>query len=168
MPLRSGGCHPGGDSAPVPDVSLPGRAAGLLAAGVGAVGAGYLSAFLPGGAPVWGTLLVVGGTALSLAAAMALGAGGGSRSAGLLPVFAFVFLVVGGGFALLLFLPPADPAEPTLLLGLPLRAALLLYGIGLVPVLVVPLAYARSFDRLSPDDEEMERIRELARREEER
>lgn len=135
---------------------------GLLAAGVAAVGSGYLSAFLPSGAPIWGAALVVGGTALSLAAAMALGAAKGGRLEGLGPVFAFVLLVVGGGLGALLVLPPADPADPTLILGLPPRAALLVYGVGLLPVLVVPFAYALTFERLSPDEDELERIRRLA------
>lgn len=134
----------------------------LVAGGVALVGLGYASAFLPGPPPDWGAGLVVGGTATSLVAVMALGALGRGGLRVLLPTFAFVLVVVGGGLGVLLLLPPADPADPTLVLGLPLRAAILLYGVGLVPVLVVPFAYAATFERLTLDDEELARIRRVA------
>lgn len=140
-------------------MSLRGRALRLLVAGVAAVGLGYLSAFLPGGAPVWGAALVVGGTALSLVAAMALGAAKDQGLGGLLPVFGFVLLAVGGGLGALLFLPATEPGDPTLILGLPPRAALLLYGVGLLPIVVVPFAYARTFERFTLSEEDLDRIR---------
>ena len=55
---------------------------------------------------------------------------------------------------------PADlgAAEP-LLLGLPRRAAIVVYGIGLLPVLVLPVAYALTFEAQTLRDEDLERVR---------
>lgn len=140
-------------------MSLRGTILGLFVAGVAAVGAGYLVAFTPAGEGRAGAALLVSGTALALVAAMALGALKDGALGGLLPVFGFVLVAVGGGLGALLLLPAADPADPTLVLGLPPRAALLLYGVGLVPVLVVPFAYARTFDRFHLSEADLERIR---------
>lgn len=160
MGAGGAGGHPGAGGEPEREVTLRDGFVACLTAGVAAVGAGYLAAFLPGGPPAWAPVPVVAGTAVSLAAAMALGAvsdGGFRRGAALTCLF--VLLVVGGGLGALLALPPADPADPRLVLGLPPRAALLLYGVGLLPVLVVPLAYAWSFEAGSRGDDAEDRTR---------
>lgn len=149
-----------GGPEPVRRVALTG-----LAAGVAAVGVAYGSAFLPGPAPEWAPWLMAGGTVGSIVAAMALGAVKGDRLGSLAATFAAVLLLVGGGFFAILALPPTDPADPALVLGLPLRAALLLYGIGLLPTLLVPVAYALTFDRLTLSDADLERVRGARRRE---
>ncbi len=79
--------------------------------------------------------------------------------------FALVFVLVAGGFALLLTLPPADAADPTLWLGLglPPRAAVLLYGIGLLPILLVPVAYAATFDAMTLGEADLRRVVAAAR-----
>ena len=133
-----------------------------LLSAVAVVGA-YASAFLPGGAPPWAAPLLALGTAGAIVSAMALGAAKEGHVGRLRGPFAAVFLVVAGGLLLLLALPPADPTEPTLILGLPLRAAILLYGIGLLPALLVPLAYALTFDELTLREEDLERVRAVAR-----
>lgn len=55
-----------------------------------------------------------------------------------------VQLVVGFGFALAY--PERDPQAPQLLLGLPVRTAVVLYGVGVLPLLVLPLVYALTFE----------------------
>jgi hypothetical protein len=66
---------------------------------------------------------------------------------------------------LALALPP-ETEGAALWLGLPRRAALVLYGIGLLPVAILPVAYARTFDSLTLRPEDLERIRAArARRE---
>ena len=75
---------------------------------------------------------------------------------------AFVVLVVGGGLVALVLMPPADPGDPTLILGLPPRAALLMYGVGLLPTLVVPVAYALTFERLTLSEADLARVRAAA------
>lgn len=129
-----------------------------------AVALAYASAFLPGGPPGWAAPLLAVGTAGAIVSVMAVGATRQGRIGRLAWLFVSVFVLVAGGLLLLLALPPADPGEPTLVLGLPLRAAVLVYGIGLAPALVVPLAYALTFDELTLRDEDLERVRDAAAR----
>ena len=127
------------------------------------IAAAYASAFLPGDPPRWAPWALAMGTAAILVSAMALGAvrrGGVGRLA--LP-FAGVFLVLAGGFAAALLLPPADPADPALWLGLPPRAAIVMYGIGLLPLLFLPLSYALTFDEMTLGEADLARVRDAAR-----
>jgi hypothetical protein len=48
-------------------------------------------------------------------------------------------------------------------LGLPERAAIVIYGIGLLPIIVLPVAYALTFEAQTLSGEDVERVRELAR-----
>jgi hypothetical protein len=93
---------------------------------------------------------------------MTLGAARAGRIGPLALPFGFVFLVVAGGFSLVLSLPPVDPAEPVLWLGLPPRAAIVLYGIGLLPLIAMPLVYALTFDRHTLGEADLERVRRAA------
>lgn len=127
------------------------------------IGAAYAAAFLPGGAPAWAPWLMAVGTAGSMAAVMALGAERNGRIGRLWIPFAFTFVVIAGGFGAVLALPPADPSDPALWLGLPPRAAIVMYGIGLLPLFVVPVAYALTFDGRTLSAEDLERVRRSAR-----
>lgn len=127
-----------------------------------AIAVAYGSAFLPGGAPPWAAWLLAFGTAAVLVAAMMLGAVRNGRIGRLALPFAAVFALLAGGFGLLLALPATDPADPALWFGLPPRAAILLYGIGLLPMFVVPVAYAVTFDEMTLSDGDLERIRDAA------
>jgi hypothetical protein len=80
---------------------------------------------------------------------------------GLAFVFAFVFVVVAGGFALLLTMPLEVEDASALWLGLPKGAAILLYGLGLIPLFVVPIAYALTFDRRTLDPGDLQRVRRM-------
>lgn len=127
------------------------------------VGAAYASAFLPGGAPGWAPWALVLGLAGSLVGTMALGAARPGRGIGRLALpFAFTFLVLVVGFGLALALPPESGATP-LLLGLPRRAAIVMYGIGLLPLLVLPLAYVLTFDDFTLTEDDLRRVREARR-----
>jgi hypothetical protein len=83
----------------------------------------------------------------------------GDRLGALAWVFAFVFVVVAGGFITALR-APAVSSDAKLWLGLPQGAAIILYVIGLVPTLVLPLAYALTFDRTTLSEEELRDLRE--------
>lgn len=135
---------------------------GLLLSTV-AIGAAYASAFLPGGAPGWAAWLLAFGIPGILVAMLVLGAARGGRLGRLVYPFAALFIVVAGSFAALLALPATDPQDPVLWLGLPPRAAIVLYGVGLLPFLIVPLAYALTFDEMTLSERDMERVRERAR-----
>jgi len=127
------------------------------------IGVGYASAFAPGGAPAWAPWTLAIGTPLVLVSAMVMGAARDGRLGPLLLPFLALFGMLAGGFALLLALKPTDAAEPTLVLGLPPRAALVLYGIGLGPALIVPVAYALTFERMTLSRETLERVRRAGR-----
>lgn len=123
----------------------------------------YGAAFLPGDPPAWTAWALAAGTVLSMVSAMALGAARDGRLGWpLVLALGLVLGVVGGGFALLLGLPPADPPDPALWLGLPPRAAVLLYGVGLVPFFIVPVAYAWTFDSGTLSEADLERVRRAA------
>ena len=115
----------------------------------------YASAFLPGGAPGWSPWLMALGTALAMVSAMVFGASRRDRPLGPLAwVFAAAFVVIAGGFCLALALAPPPGGEP-IWLGLPRRAAILIYGIGLLPVFLLPLAYAMTFDQVTLSDADL-------------
>lgn len=128
-----------------------------------AIAAVYAAAFLPGGAPPWAVYLLAAATPASMIAAMALGAVKGGRLGMLWIPFGLAFVVIAGGFWLVLALPAADPAAPELWLGLPRRTAIVLYGIGLVPYLIVPVSYALTFDGRTLTEADIARVREAGR-----
>jgi hypothetical protein len=135
-----------------------------LLAGTVAIAAAYASAFLPGDPPAWAAWALAMGTATVMVAASALGAARADRGLGRLKLpLGIAFLIVAGGFAIVLSMPGAETANPTLFLGLPPRAAVVLLGIGLLPLLVMPIAYALTFDDMTLSDADLERVRTGAR-----
>lgn len=134
-----------------------------LLAGTLAIAAAYGSAFLAGPPPAWAAWALGIGTATVMVASMALGAARQGRGIGRLKwPFAFVFVVLAGGFCAVMALPGETPASP-LFLGLPLRAAIVLIGIGLLPLLVLPVAYALTFDDMTLGEDDLEHVRAAAR-----
>jgi hypothetical protein len=125
-----------------------------------AIAAAYASAFLPGGAPAWAPWPMALGIPAALVSVMVLGAAGERGGIGrLVYPFAFSALVLAGGFAAALALPAGEAPGAALFLGLPLRAAVVIYGIGILPIVVLPIAYALTFfeQTLKPGD--LERVR---------
>jgi hypothetical protein len=121
------------------------------------IGAGYLSAFLPGGAPRLATYAFAVATAGVMTAISVLGAARRGRGLGALRwVFLFTFLVLAGGFAAAL---SSIGEATTLWLGLPRGAAIIIYVVGLVPMAVLPLAYALTFERTTLSEPEMDELR---------
>jgi hypothetical protein len=135
---------------------------GLLASII-AIAMAYASVFLPGGAPTWSGWVMGMATPAALVSMMILGATRDGEPLGpLVWPFAFSGLVLAGGFAAALGLPASEAAGVALYGGLPLRAAVIIYGIGLLPIVVLPVAYAVTFrsQTLRPGD--LERVREAA------
>lgn len=107
--------------------------------------------------------MVIGNSTL-LVAMMALGARRSQTSLRSLRLpLAVTCLILIGCFGLALSLPPESAGE-TLWLGLPRRAALVLYGVGLLPAAILPLAYARTFEALTLRPADLERIRAVSSR----
>jgi hypothetical protein len=95
---------------------------------------------------------------------MILGATRGDRGVGPLKIpFAFVILMLVIGFGAALALPATEGPLSRLWLGLPARAAIVIYGVGLLPIFVLPIAYALTFETQTLSAEDVERVRKLAR-----
>ena len=95
---------------------------------------------------------------------MVLGAARERGGVGRLAIpFAFVIVTLTVGFCLALSLPANEGPGSTLWLGLPARAALIIYGIGLMPVVVLPVAYALTFETQTLATEDVEKVRQLGR-----
>jgi hypothetical protein len=133
-----------------------------------AIAAAYASAFLPGGAPAWAPWPMALGIPAALVAVMILGAARDGKIGKLAFPFAFSGLVLAAGFAAALALPASEAPGVALYGGLPLRAAVIIYGIGLFPIVVLPIAYALTFHEQTLTAADLERVRrageEFARR----
>lgn len=124
-----------------------------------AIAGGYASAFLPGGPPEIASWIFALATAAMMVAVLVLGASRQGVPLGKLAwVFAFCFIALAGGFALALR-APAVTTDATLYLGLPEGAAVILFVVGLLPLLVLPIAYAMTFDRTTLDAAELDELR---------
>jgi hypothetical protein len=77
--------------------------------------------------------------------------------------FAFVILMLVIGFGAALALPATEGPLSRLWLGLPARAAIVIYGVGLLPIFVLPIAYALTFETQTLSAEDVERVWKLAR-----
>lgn len=137
----------------------------VITAATGAIAAGYATAFLPGGPPAWGSWLLALGIPAALGGIMVLGATRESEGVGRLAFpLAFIVVTLASGFCLALALPANEGPQSALWLGLPLRAAVVIYGIGLLPVVVLPVAYALTFGAQTLSAEDVERVRALGQR----
>jgi len=135
-----------------------------LLAGVSAIAIGYVSAFSPEGTPGWAPWLLALGIPVTLGAIMILGAARGSRGIGPLKYpIAFVVAMLAIGFCAALALPATESPLNKLWLGLPARAAIVIYGIGLLPIIVLPVAYALTFETQTLSAEDLEKVRALGR-----
>ncbi|MFL5594362.1 MAG: hypothetical protein ACJ785_07100 [Gemmatimonadaceae bacterium] len=139
-------------------------ALGALFVGIAAIAVGYLAAFSRDGAPLWAPWLLAIGIPVTLGGIMILGAARGRSGVGSLRFpFAFVIAILVIGFGAALALPTTEGPLSTLWLGLPARAAIVIYGVGLLPIFVLPVAYALTFETQTLNAEDVERVRELGR-----
>ncbi len=127
--------------------------------GVIGIAVAYATAFLPAPMAAVGPWIMAVVMPVTMFAIMVLGAVRAGRGIGPLAVpFALVLLLVCGGFAVALWLPP-DTVDTPLWLGLPPRAAVILYVVGLLPLFILPVVYALTFDALTLSDDDIARIR---------
>lgn len=135
-----------------------------LVAGPLAIGAAYASAWAVGGAPTWGVWAMIVGSTLVMCGMLALGALRSGMAAGRVAVVTLVLLLVMlAGFGLPLVLP-VERAGDALVFGLPLRAAIEIYGVGLLPAFFLPALFAVEFRDEGLDQAALERLREECRR----
>ncbi|MEX2531504.1 MAG: hypothetical protein WD960_12100 [Gemmatimonadota bacterium] len=91
------------------------------------------------------------------------GGGGAPPPPRLVGLLALTSLLLVGSIGAGLLLPPPD-SDSSFVGGLPPAAALMVYGAGLLPLLLVPLGYAWVFPTVGFAEGELERVREEARR----
>lgn len=138
----------------------PRWAVGLIFAAAVLMLTGYALAFAGERGAALGAWALVLGNAVLAPAAMALGAPlrgtRGSVVCGALWATGFVLFVA---FAVALALPADEAAASRLFLGFPRRAAIVIYGAGVLPLLALPALFAWSFDARAFDAGNIERIR---------
>jgi hypothetical protein len=115
------------------------------------VGVGYAGAFLPGGAPSWAPWCMAIGTNGALMSLMA--------PAALIWTFIGMFVLCAGAFSYALAVPAAEGAGGALLVGLPIRTAVLLYSVGVAPIVILPFAYALTFDKSTLSEDDLVQVR---------
>lgn len=129
------------------------------------IGTAYALAFFPEVPEYWSAGAMVVGVSAIMIAIMALGVVRRGRVGRLGIIFGLVFLLLVGAFMAALLLPAEAGGETSLWLGLPRRAAIVIYGVGILPLFLLPIAYAVSFDESALGDAEVEWVRrEAARR----
>jgi hypothetical protein len=84
-----------------------------------------------------------------------------TRPATVVALLLFVVLLLG--FGLPMVLAPEAAAGP-LFLGLPVRTAIEVYGIGLLPALFLPLVFAAGFRDRGLDQASLDQLREECHR----
>ena len=127
-----------------------------------AIAVGYAAAFTRSGTPTWAPWLLALAIPVALGAIMILGAARGRTGLGPLKIpLVFVVLVLIIGFCAPLLLPATEGPLSKLWLGLPARAAIVIYGVGLLPIIVLPVAYALTFETQTLSAEDVERVRTL-------
>ena len=126
------------------------------------VAAGYAGSFLDA---VWAPWCLAIGTCGALMSMMALGAIRRGKIAPVLRwVFAGMFLFCAGCFCVALAIPPNEGAGGPLLFNFPLRSTIVLLGVAIVPILVMPFAWALTFESSMLSDADLQQLREAQRR----
>jgi len=108
----------------------------------------------------WAPLALAVGANGIIMTLMAIGATRGDtlpRALGI--TFACVFVLCAGAFVAALLMTPNEGPGGPLFLGLPVRTAIVLYTVGLMPVVVLPFAYAFTFESSTLSDADLVRVR---------
>lgn len=132
----------------------------LLASSCGLVALAYAVLFVSANPPVWAPISLAVGANGVIMTLMAIGAVRHDtmpRSLGW--TFIGLFVLCAGAFVVALLLPAQEGVTGPLLLGLPLRTAIVLYGVGVVPIAVLPLAYALTFESSTLSEDDLVRVR---------
>src|SRR5215203_949719 len=125
------------------------------------IAAAYVGALVAPSVPIWTSWALMIGTSTIMLATMVLGAVRGEGGIGRLAFpFAAMFVVLLVGFTAALVMPNESAASP-LWFGLPQRAAVILYGVGVLPLFVLPIAYAATFESATLNEADLERIRQM-------
>lgn len=120
----------------------------LLTAGTAAIGVAYAASIVGNAAPAWAPWAVaLGGSAASVSFFVLGSASRGRISRGTALLLGALFLVLVGSFGAALALPAREGPGDAIVFGLPLRLAVVFYGVGFVPLLALPVAFGLTFRR---------------------
>ena len=132
----------------------------MLMGSCGLVAMAYAAMFVTASPPTWAAVSLAIGANGVIMSLMALGAvRRDTMPRSLVWTFAGLFVLCAGCFVVALLLPAQEGAGGELFLGLPVRTALVLYGVGVVPIAVLPFAYAFTFESSTLSEEDLERVR---------
>lgn len=127
----------------------------FLLLGLLCVAAGYATAFVDRVAVALSASAMAIGIALLIPSVMALGAPLSSRRRWMVRgILLGVFVLLAAAFLSALWLPNERDGTARLVWGFPFRTAVVVYGAGLLPMLVLPLLYAATFDSALADAED--------------
>lgn len=132
----------------------------LLLGSCGLVAIAYVAMFVTVTPPTWAAVSLAIGANGVIMNLMALGAVRRSTMPrSLVVTFIGLFMLCAGCFVVALLLPAREGAGGPLFLGLPIRTAIVLYGVGVVPMAILPFAYALTFESSTLSDEDLARVR---------
>jgi hypothetical protein len=121
---------------------------GLLALGAVVIGAAYAATIGAGGAQAWAPWFVALGCSTCAVGLFVVGAASRGPVQPLIGwLLVALFLVIFGAFGAALSMRVPDGATERIVLGLPLRLAIVFYGIGLLPLVVLPVTFAMTIGR---------------------
>ena len=120
----------------------------------------YATMFVMATPPAWAPIFLAIGANGVIMTLMAIGAvRHDAIPRALAWTFVGMFALCAGAFVIALLLPAREGAGGVLLLGLPLRTAIVLYGVGVVPIAILPLAYALTFESSTLSEADLARVR---------
>lgn len=132
----------------------------MLVASCGLVAIAYAAMFVTATPPTWAAVSLAIGANGVIMSLMALGAVRRETiPRSLVWTFIGLFVLCAGCFVVALLLPAQEGAGGPLFLGLPIRTAIVLYGVGVVPIAILPFAYAFTFESSTLNDEDLVRVR---------
>jgi hypothetical protein len=132
----------------------------LLVASCVLVAIAYAAMFVSATPPVWAPISLAVGANGVIMSLMAIGAvRHDTMPRSLVWTFVGLFVLCAGAFVVALLLPAQEGPGGPLLLGLPLRSAIVLYGVGVVPIAILPFAYALTFESSTLSEDDLVRVR---------
>lgn len=118
----------------------------LFAVGIVAIAGGYAATIIRGTAPGWAPWALALGIAATAVGLFVLGsASRGKVRPAIVLTLTLLFLDLAASFGAALTMRPDEGIDGRLLLGLPLRLAIVFYGVGFVPLLVLPVVFGLTF-----------------------
>lgn len=121
----------------------------LLFGGAAAIGVAYAAAIVAGQAPPWAPWCLVIGSATTTVGLFVVGASTRRVLSGRVAIFlAALFVVLLASFGAALAMAPDEAGGGRLLLGLPVRLAIVFYGVGVVPLVALPVVFGLTFGQV--------------------